>query len=47
MPRKRKGSLTPEVRWPELSSPQDSWTMAEMRVVAINPVVTGNRFCSL
>jgi hypothetical protein len=41
MPRKRKANLMPQVSWPDLRSPQDSWTMAEMRAVAINPVVTG------
>ena len=41
MPRKRKRDLTPEVRWPDLRNPSDNWTMAEMRAVAINPVVTG------
>ena len=41
MPRKRKAVLTPKVDWPDLRGPQDSWTMAEMRAVAINPVVTG------
>jgi hypothetical protein len=41
MTRKRESGLTPRVSWPDLYSPQDSWTMAEMRGVAINPLVTG------
>ena len=41
MARKRKNGLTPQVSWPDLHNLSDSWTMAEMRAVAINPVVTG------
>jgi hypothetical protein len=41
MSRKRNDDLKPQVSWPDLRKPSDSWTMAEMRAVAINPVVTG------
>ena len=33
--------LKPKVRWPDITTSPDSWTIAEVRGVAINPVVTG------
>ena len=41
MPSKPYDDLEPQVGWPDLRNPSDNWTMAEMRAVAINPVVTG------
>ena len=37
----RQSGLKPRVSWPDLQSPPNSWTTAELRAVAINPVVTG------
>ena len=33
--------LKPKVRWPDITTLPESWTIAEVRGVAINPVVTG------
>jgi hypothetical protein len=41
MAKKRKRGPKPKISWPDLRSPQDSWSIAEMRGVSINPVVTG------
>lgn len=41
MARKRKGGLKPKASWPDLNTPPDDWSIAEMRGVALNPVVTG------
>ena len=37
----RKGIPTPKVSWPDLRTPPDSWSLAEVTGVAINPLVTG------
>ena len=37
MARKR----TPQVRWPDLRTPSERWSSAEVRGVLINPIVTG------
>jgi hypothetical protein len=31
----------PKVHWPDLRTPPDTWSLAEARGVAINPIVTG------
>jgi len=38
---KRKGGLRPKVKWPDVRTPPDSWSTAEVTGVAINPIVTG------
>src|SRR5262249_29976657 len=40
MSKKRKG-LKPKVRWPASGKPIEQWSDAELRAVAINPIVTG------
>jgi hypothetical protein len=40
MAKKRKG-LKPKVKWPAPGKPLDQWSEAELRAVAINPIVTG------
>src|SRR5262245_12822704 len=40
MAKKGKG-LKPKVRWPATGKPIDEWSDAELRAVAINPIVTG------
>ncbi len=41
MAKERKNRHMPKVHWPDLSTPPDTWTYAEARGVAINPIVTG------
>lgn len=41
MAKQRKYSRKPKVSWPDLDTPMDTWTYAEARGVAINPIVTG------
>jgi hypothetical protein len=38
---KWKHRRKPKVHWPDLSTPPDTWSRAEARGVAINPIVTG------
>lgn len=33
--------LKPKVRWPDLRTPPDTWLLAEVRGVCINPIATG------
>jgi hypothetical protein len=40
MAKKRKG-LKPKVKWPAVGKPIEQWSDAELRAVAINPIVTG------
>jgi hypothetical protein len=41
MAKKRKARLKPKIRWPDLRTSPDTWSYAEARGVAINPIVTG------
>jgi hypothetical protein len=38
---KRKNRRKPKVSWPDLSTSPETWSLAEARGVAINPIVTG------
>ena len=37
----RKNARRPKVNWPDLRTSPDTWTYAEIRGVAINPIATG------
>lgn len=41
MAHERKKRLKPKVSWPDLRTPPDTWSLAEARGVAINPIITG------